>query len=76
MSGPNKDEVEGKWEQAKGWVKDKTRQVRSLTIPNWKPKVRLKTRPAKARKLGVRSKAVSATRLIASEKPSAMRATR
>lgn len=24
MSTPNKDEVEGKWEQAKGWVKDKT----------------------------------------------------
>ncbi|HEY2846932.1 MAG TPA: CsbD family protein [Pyrinomonadaceae bacterium] len=23
MSTPNKDEVEGKWEQAKGWVKDK-----------------------------------------------------
>jgi len=24
MSAPNKDEVEGKWEKAKGWVKDKT----------------------------------------------------
>ncbi len=24
MSTPNKDEVEGKWEKAKGWVKDKT----------------------------------------------------
>ncbi len=24
MALPNKDEVEGKWEQAKGWVKDKT----------------------------------------------------
>jgi uncharacterized protein YjbJ (UPF0337 family) len=24
MSVPNKDEVEGKWKQAKGWVKDKT----------------------------------------------------
>ena len=24
MSVPNKDEVKGKWEQAKGWVKDKT----------------------------------------------------
>ncbi len=23
MSVPNKDEVEGKWEQTKGWVKDK-----------------------------------------------------
>ncbi len=23
MSVPNKDEVKGKWEQAKGWVKDK-----------------------------------------------------
>ena len=23
MTGPNKDEVKGKWEQAKGWVKDK-----------------------------------------------------
>lgn len=23
MSAPNKDEVAGKWEQAKGWVKDK-----------------------------------------------------
>ena len=23
MSAPNKDEVEGKFEQAKGWVKDK-----------------------------------------------------
>jgi uncharacterized protein YjbJ (UPF0337 family) len=23
MSAPNKDEVEGKWEQAKGWAKDK-----------------------------------------------------
>jgi uncharacterized protein YjbJ (UPF0337 family) len=23
MSAPNKDEVEGKWEQAKGWVKGK-----------------------------------------------------
>lgn len=27
MSAPNKDEVEGKWEQAKGWVKDKTGEV-------------------------------------------------
>ena len=24
MSAPNRDEVKGKWEQAKGWVKDKT----------------------------------------------------
>ncbi len=24
---PNKDEVEGKWEQAKGWVKDKAGEV-------------------------------------------------
>lgn len=23
MSAPNKDEVKGKWEQTKGWVKDK-----------------------------------------------------
>jgi len=23
MSVPNKDEMEGKWEKAKGWVKDK-----------------------------------------------------
>ncbi len=23
MQVPNKDQVEGKWEQAKGWVKDK-----------------------------------------------------
>ncbi len=23
MSTPNKDEVKGKWEQTKGWVKDK-----------------------------------------------------
>ncbi len=27
MSGPNKDEVEGKWEQAKGWVKDKAGEI-------------------------------------------------
>lgn len=27
MSTPNKDEVEGKWEQAKGYVKDKTGEV-------------------------------------------------
>ncbi len=27
MSTPNKDEVKGKWEQAKGWVKDKTGEV-------------------------------------------------
>lgn len=27
MSAPNKDEVEGKWEQAKGWVKDKAGEV-------------------------------------------------
>lgn len=27
MSVPNKDEVEGKWEQAKGWVKDKAGEV-------------------------------------------------
>ena len=27
MSIPNKDEVEGKWEQAKGWVKDKAGEV-------------------------------------------------
>lgn len=27
MSAPNKDELEGKWEQAKGWVKDKTGEV-------------------------------------------------
>lgn len=27
MSAPNNDEVEGKWEQAKGWVKDKAGEV-------------------------------------------------
>lgn len=27
MSIPNKDEVEGKWEQAKGWTKDKAGEV-------------------------------------------------
>jgi len=27
MSVPNKDEVKGKWEQAKGWVKDKAGEV-------------------------------------------------
>lgn len=27
MSIPNKDEVEGKFEQAKGWVKDKAGEV-------------------------------------------------
>ena len=27
MSVPNKDEIEGKWEQAKGWVKDKAGEV-------------------------------------------------
>jgi uncharacterized protein YjbJ (UPF0337 family) len=27
MSAPNKDEVEGKWEQAKGWVKDKAGEI-------------------------------------------------
>ncbi len=27
MSGPNKDEIEGKWEQAKGWVKDKAGEI-------------------------------------------------
>ena len=27
MSVPNKDEVEGKWEQTKGWVKDKAGEV-------------------------------------------------
>lgn len=27
MSIPNKDQVEGKWEQAKGWVKDKAGEV-------------------------------------------------
>jgi uncharacterized protein YjbJ (UPF0337 family) len=27
MSVPNKDEVRGKWEQAKGWVKDKAGEV-------------------------------------------------
>ncbi len=27
MSIPNKDEVEGKWEQTKGWVKDKAGEV-------------------------------------------------
>jgi len=27
MSTPNKDEVEGKWEQTKGWVKDKAGEV-------------------------------------------------
>jgi uncharacterized protein YjbJ (UPF0337 family) len=27
MSMPNKDEVEGKWEKAKGWVKDKTGEI-------------------------------------------------
>jgi uncharacterized protein YjbJ (UPF0337 family) len=27
MSSPNKDEVEGKWEQTKGWVKDKAGEV-------------------------------------------------
>ena len=31
MSVPNKDEVEGKWEQAKGWVKDKAGEVITLT---------------------------------------------
>ena len=27
MSTPNKDQVDGKWEQAKGWVKDKAGEV-------------------------------------------------
>lgn len=27
MSTPNQDQVEGKWEQAKGWVKDKAGEV-------------------------------------------------
>ena len=27
MSYPNEDEVDGKWEQAKGWVKDKAGEV-------------------------------------------------
>lgn len=27
MSVPNKDEVSGKWEQTKGWVKDKVGEV-------------------------------------------------
>ena len=27
MSTPNRDEVDGKWEQAKGWVKDKAGEV-------------------------------------------------
>jgi uncharacterized protein YjbJ (UPF0337 family) len=27
MSVPNNDEMEGKWEQAKGWVKDKAGEV-------------------------------------------------
>ena len=27
MSIPNKNEAEGKWEQAKGWVKDKAGEV-------------------------------------------------
>ncbi len=27
MSTPNKDEVGGKWEQAKGWVKDKAGEI-------------------------------------------------
>ena len=27
MSTPNQDKVEGKWEQAKGWVKDKAGEV-------------------------------------------------
>lgn len=27
MSVPNKDEVKGKWEQTKGWVKDKTGEI-------------------------------------------------
>ena len=27
MSTPNNDEVEGKWEQTKGWVKDKAGEV-------------------------------------------------
>ena len=27
MSTPNRDEVDGKWEQAKGWVKDKVGEV-------------------------------------------------
>lgn len=31
MSLPNKDEVEGKWEKAKGWVKDKTGEITNDT---------------------------------------------
>lgn len=27
MSAPNKDEIEGKWEQTKGWVKDKAGEI-------------------------------------------------
>ena len=27
MSTPNKDEMEGKWEKTKGWVKDKAGEV-------------------------------------------------
>ena len=31
MSVPNTDEAEGKWEQAKGWVKDKAGEVTNNT---------------------------------------------
>ena len=27
MSTPNHDEIDGKWEQTKGWVKDKTGEL-------------------------------------------------
>lgn len=27
MSAPNEDQIEGKWEQTKGWVKDKAGEI-------------------------------------------------
>ena len=64
MSIPNKDEVEGKWEQVKGTVKDKVGEATGDR--DSKPKAKHRTRRAKHRKTGADSNAESVMRLIRS----------
>ena len=52
MSFPNEDEVDGKWEQAKGWVKDKAGESAAIAIS--RPRAKLSEQGAKPRKPGAK----------------------
>jgi hypothetical protein len=52
MSVPNHDEMKGKWEQAKGWVKDKTGEA--TNNPDLEAEARHKMPRDTRRKLGAK----------------------